>query len=146
MDASENEQIATGMFGWKWIAYDDGIPVKGTPGYPKRCRVRILMSPETRRKKDWKDFLSTRNASEATGSEPLDYCYCSSKGYEVFPNYTGWQDPLVLERAKRLWKRRDARKWKAFCAALPDEITDYKIGDFSRAALSVLQGDDSRGE
>ena len=69
-------------WGYKWMAFT-GIPVRGTEGYPRKQRVRMLMSPEqidARRNnidaaKEWSDI------QPATGNEPLAYAYCSSGGY-----------------------------------------------------------------
>ena len=75
-------EYAIKYWGYKWMAFT-GIPVRGTEGYPRKQRVRMLMSPEqidARRNnidaaKEWSDI------QPATGNEPLAYAYCSSGGY-----------------------------------------------------------------
>jgi hypothetical protein len=61
---------------WSWI----GTPVKGTPGYPNKMRVRQLLSPRQRKLPSWKSKLKDPQyeARPADGTEPLDYTYCSS--------------------------------------------------------------------
>lgn len=76
--------VLTEVLGWKWMSYV-GVPVKGTAGYPAKCRVRKLMSPKTLKSHDWVAFLLTHEGREADMTEPLDYSYCSSQGPERPP-------------------------------------------------------------
>lgn len=75
------EEIAIEHFGFVWMSWI-GVPVRGTPGYAERLKVRVrqLMSPEQMQLPGWKDhFSNPRNeARAADGSEPLAYAYCSS--------------------------------------------------------------------
>lgn len=71
--------IACELFGWKWMAYH-GIPIKGTAGYPAKCRVRQCFPKESQENTDWQQYLATWEGAPATGEEPLAYAYCSSQG------------------------------------------------------------------
>jgi len=73
------EELAIKLLGWKWVSFID-VPIKGTEGYPKRCRVRQLLSAKQMKSERWQSFLREREASDATGDEPLSYAYCSSQG------------------------------------------------------------------
>ena len=78
------ETVLTQYLGWDWFSYI-GTPVKGTPGYPAKCRVRQLFSPKAL-KQEWVKYLQTEcEWREADMTEPLDYSYCSSQGGEIPP-------------------------------------------------------------
>lgn len=82
-----DEFIAEKLLGWKWIAYK-GIPVRGTPGYPDQCVVRRFASPQLLANEKWAGILDRSGGyTDATGDEPLAYCYCSSQGPELPPMY-----------------------------------------------------------
>ena len=72
-----NQVWAIETLGYKWMSFD-GIPTRGTEGYPQRQRVRQLMSPEQLASPRWQEFLQQNNGREADGDEPLSYSYCSS--------------------------------------------------------------------
>lgn len=85
--AEVNQLIAMKLFGWKWIAFI-GCPVRGTEGYPENCKVRQFVSPELLANKKWKAFFeSVGGFTDATGEEPLAYCYCSSRGPEFYDDF-----------------------------------------------------------
>lgn len=78
-----NEIYAIHSLGFVWMAFD-GLP---TSDHPKYCdeavrrdgmRVRQLMSPDQLADKRWQQFFADNNGSEANGTEPLAYTYCSS--------------------------------------------------------------------
>lgn len=71
--------VAKRLFGWRWMSYV-GVPIKGTPGYPKKCRVRDFMSPKRMADDRWQAMLRDNESRPATGDEPLAYHYCSSQG------------------------------------------------------------------
>jgi len=119
-----NTAVAERIFGWRWKR-KHGVPVKGTPGYPDQQPVRIFVPP------------GHDDMPDADGTEPLAYCYCSSSGYQVPPDYSGRDDILVLRWARETWAD-DSLKWHLFKRALGD-ATDYEPGDYSRAALSALE-------
>jgi len=85
---SLDRAIAEELFGWKWWSWV-GIPIRGTPGYPTKTRVRQFVSPEQLADKRWEKFLEASEGAPATGDEPLDYSYCSSQGGEWVPHFSG---------------------------------------------------------
>ena len=82
---SDNEALAVEFMGWKWLAYV-GTPVRSHPGYPQKCRIRQLHSPSMMADERWKEFFKRTEVSDADGTEPLHYSYCSSGGCS-FPEY-----------------------------------------------------------
>jgi len=78
------ERICEEMLGWKWMSFV-GTPVRGTDGYPAKCRVRQFLSPKSLKSAGWQEYLAENDGREATGDEPLAYCYCSSCGPECPP-------------------------------------------------------------
>lgn len=72
-----NEIYAIHRHGFRWMSWV-GTPIKGTDGYPKKMRVRQLMSPSQLENPTWQKFLKDNDGREADGSEPLSYDYCSS--------------------------------------------------------------------
>ena len=73
-----NDVYATNKLGFVWMAFD-GLPMRGHPEYDAgKIRVRQLMSPEQMKNQSWIDHFEANNGSEADGSEPLAYTYCSS--------------------------------------------------------------------
>ena len=83
-----NEELAILLLGWEWISFI-GIPVRGTAGYPMKCRVRQLFSANQLKSDRWREFLRENDGAEATGTEPLAYGYCSSGGNcEPLPRFT----------------------------------------------------------
>ncbi len=106
-----NEQIATKLFGWKWIAYI-GRPMNSHPEYRTRekMRVRRFVSPQLLANKNWiKHFESIGGYADAIGDEPLDYCYCSSMGPEIVPCYSSSEaacEEMQTEIVRRgLWEK-----------------------------------------
>ena len=82
------EELAVRLLGWKWMSFV-GIPVKGTEGYPAKCRVRQLMSAEQLKSKEWQKHFQDHEGADATGDEPLTYTYCSSGRRDVpLPRFT----------------------------------------------------------
>ena len=71
------EELAIRLLGWKWMSFV-GVPVKGTEGYPNKCRVRQLMSAAQLNGKEWREYFRDHEGADATGDEPLAYTYCSS--------------------------------------------------------------------
>lgn len=82
-----DERVAMEIFGWKWMPFV-GVPVRRTPGYPKKCRVRRLFSQEYFKSDVWKRYLEEHGGEPATGDELLDYSYCSSQGGTCVPPYS----------------------------------------------------------
>jgi hypothetical protein len=123
-----DEMVAIHVMGWKWMRFT-GTPINSHPDYPKPCAVRQLLSGESLKNKRWRDYLDAQDASEADGTEPLAYCYCSSCGPEMVPEYSTSEAAcsLVEKRIKQL------RLTKKMVAALPlvaktpsEEKTPYK--------------------
>lgn len=131
-----DERIAIHLFSWEWMSWH-GIPIRGTPGYPVKCRVRGFLNPETIAGEAWQTCFAKNSGRHASGKEPLCYSYCSSQGGCHVPEFHGADDIRVLERVRELWPR-ESEEWRQFEAALP-AITDYQQGAFSRAALLVLR-------
>lgn len=106
--------VAEEFFGWKWIAVTD-IPVRRTPGYPNRMRVRRFVPPDVFTNKRWKDYLAEAEVGDATGDEPLDYCYCSSNGPHMVPHFSGHRDAVeAMEkelRRRKLWDKYRKQLW-----------------------------------
>jgi hypothetical protein len=69
-----DERVAIELFGWKWLAYLS-VPARGTPGYPKKCRVRSLSSPEKVADERWQRYWAREgvDVADATGDEPHEY-------------------------------------------------------------------------
>ncbi len=133
-----NKRIARELFGWRWMSWI-GIPTKGTPGYPKECRVRQLLSPVAMEKRGsdyWRAYLADRDWRDADGSEPLAYCYCSSMGPEMVPDFGGEDDVKVLVQVRKLWKKHSTQ-WRYFRGCL-SPAENYRVGDYSCAAIVVL--------
>ncbi len=86
------EEVAKRIFGWQWMAFVD-TPVRRTPGYPNKCRVRRFYPPLSSRsqktKKAWEGYFAEVPHEPAKGDEPLAYCYCSSNGPDEVPDYGG---------------------------------------------------------
>lgn len=70
------EELAVERFGYQWWSWF-GIPIKGTPCYPKSTRVRQLMSPGQIEHPRWKEYWAEHDGRPADGDEPLSYAYCS---------------------------------------------------------------------
>lgn len=144
-----DRQVAEKVFGWKWLSWI-GIPVHSAPNYPVQCRIRSFVSPETRANSDWIWFWEGRDVRAATGNEPLAYRYCSSQPGELPPCYHGCDDIKVLEEVRTKWTRKRvdlflvelARIWgergKPYSTAWMAWAL-YERGDYSRAALTVLE-------
>lgn len=77
-----DEELAIKLLGWRWMAFD-GVPVKGTPGYPESQTVRALLPPSMQ-----------KGRQVANGNEPLAYSYCSSYGHWKLPRFT-----ILVEKA-----------------------------------------------
>ncbi len=94
-----NELVATQVMGWKWMRYED-IPIRGTPGYPQKCMVRRLLTPNALGNEAWKRLFQ----GEAYGTEPLEYCYGSSSGPAIIPDYSHDESAceLVEDRLEEL--------------------------------------------
>lgn len=90
-----DEELAIRLLGWKWISFV-GIPVRETPSYPKKTRVRQLFSKSQLEGKDWEEFARKYEAKEATGEEPLAYSYCSSQGPAMLPKFTILVDGMCV--------------------------------------------------
>jgi len=74
-----DELVLTRVLGWKWMSWID-IPERGTPGYPRKMRVRQLLSPKQLKDPKWIRLLEERDARDADGTEPFSYAYGSSAG------------------------------------------------------------------
>lgn len=129
-----DELIAIHLFNWKWMAWV-GTPVRSTPGYPKHCRVRQFMPPETYNSHRWRETFAAKEGREATGDEPLSYRYCSSMSLTIPLDCHGDGDFEVLDYVRGTWK---GPRWDCFVRALP-RIEDYRLGDFSRAVVKALE-------
>lgn len=83
-----NEELAIRLLGWQWKSFV-GTPIKGTAGYPTKCRVRQLLSAEQLKSDHWQKFLQENDGADATGREPLAYTYCSNgRRDEPLPRFT----------------------------------------------------------
>ena len=134
------EFLCIHLFGWKWMSWI-GRPTRDHPDYPiDNIRVRQFMSAEQLKMPSWKKWLADPKieAREAIGDEPLTYTYCSSGCSAVpIPNFLGSADYAVLQQVKKRWK---GKRWKRFESLLPS-AANYKLGDYSKAAIIVLQGE-----
>lgn len=102
--------IAHEFFGWRWLAFN-GIPIRDTPGYPNETRVRQFFPPRESLGKQWQRwFAQSGEVTEADGTEPLSYRYCSSMGPHIVPHFSG-HDNEFPQVADELKKRG---KWGAF--------------------------------
>jgi hypothetical protein len=119
--------VAEELFGWRWMTCK-GIPVRGTPDYPKECRVRRFYPPETLANKQWQEYFAEQGGIEpSTGKEPLDYSYCSSQGPACVPHFSGDHNAIAqmereLRKQKVQWGRYISilgkrRSCKAKCIA-----------------------------
>lgn len=141
-----NHIVASRLFGWRWISYI-GIPMRGSPGYPSKQRVRQFLSPESLARPEWQSLLrdheqgDPNGARDADGTEPLSYSYCSSQGPTRVPDFGGREDDMSLKWARKRW-RKQSDEWELFHALCP-HACDYQPGDYSRAVLAVLDGKDS---
>lgn len=89
--------------GWKWIRFK-GIPIRGTPDYPKETTVRLFVSPKTLASKRWKEHWNRVGGyTDADGTEPLDYCYCSSCGPEFVPESDPEKYPAEWKEFLKVW-------------------------------------------
>ena len=109
--------VAEELFGWKWMAFK-GIPIRDAPGYPEKCRVRRFISPESLKNKRWKEYFAETNGAPATGEEPLSYCYCSSRGPEMVPHFSGHAD-AVREMEDEINRRG---LWDKYADALAAQV------------------------
>jgi hypothetical protein len=142
--AEQVERIAIHCFGWKWMAWP-GRPIKSHPEYAtgSKIMVRTFLSPEQQQRLEtepnWVDFWERTGhvAVEATGDEPLAYCYCSSRGYS-WPEFT---DLDVRDWVIANWMPR-TRIRQRFDSAITS-MFEYREGDFVRAVLIAL---DNEGE
>jgi hypothetical protein len=73
------EEICAKLLGWKWLSYI-GAPTRNIACYPRKCRVRQFFSPKQLKSKRWNDYLKQNEVQDATGDEPLAFCYCSEGG------------------------------------------------------------------
>lgn len=144
--AQLNETIAEKFFGWKWMAFIDR-PMRSHPDYPKDVRVRRFVTPNTLADKSWISFFSDHDGRTATGYEPLAYCYCSSGGPAVVPNYSGGESAaLELEREIRgrgLWNQYTDELWNRVSRsrvkdAAAERLTGPTCRDRCLAALAVV--------
>lgn len=98
-----NEQVAQKFFGWRWLAYF-GRPTRAHPEYPKEMRVRRFFPPDTELGERWAEWFAHRPVSPANGDEPLCYCYSSSMGPHIVPDYTG-DENAIREMERELHRR-----------------------------------------
>lgn len=133
------EAVNERLFGWKWMAFH-GHPIReGGRTTPPPTRVRIFVGPQYIADPDW-GWLG-----EATGEEPLAYCYCSSSGSPIPPVFRAEDDIKVLNHIKKRWRRRSP-EYKKFVELLPSPI-DYEPGHYCEAAMCALdQTEDVRTE
>jgi hypothetical protein len=166
---ADDALIAEKLFGWKWMS-KVSVPVKGTPDYPKHCRVREFLAPdeiENRRTNEyWLDYFAREGEMlEATGDEPLAYSYCSSQpGIRLAPPaYTSdaSADYSVLAKVRETWDDVDLFNFGSALAGLWRRLNElplgcemrkcgmqhlmYEPGDYSRAALAVLATSKEQG-
>jgi len=132
-----NELIAIRLFGWKWMAFI-GRPVRGEARRtPEPEMVRQFMSPKSIVNERWQACFAEHEGHEATGDEPLAYCYCSSSGPEWYPDFLGIDDYWILKLARKHWKKTCPDLWRTFVANLPAS-EKYQLGDYCRAAIKSL--------
>ncbi len=134
---NDDEFIAQHVFGWKWISYI-GTPIRGTEGYPCKCRVRQFFSPKTLENKDWIEYFAEAKAQPATGDEPLSYSYCSSAAPEMVPPYTSDRnaDWEVWQHVKKNWSKEGLEEFKS---KLNDKYMMSTRCPFSRAVLKCIK-------
>ena len=110
-DSELNEKIAEIYFGWKWVSYV-GVPIRGTPNYPQKTRVRMFLSPKQQASEAMANWVKEYDARDADGTEPLAYDYCSSHSYAVPPpHFTGdWNAIRELEETIR----KDDGDWSVY--------------------------------
>jgi hypothetical protein len=101
--------IAEEFFGWRWLA-TFGRPVRSHPEYPKEMSVRRFFPPAAKLGKNWERYFANEPHTEATGDEPLDYCYESSSGPHMIPTYSTTEDDALLV-VREIKKRRLFAKW-----------------------------------
>lgn len=100
-----NEAIAIKFFGWQWMSWV-GIPVRETPGYPKKQRCRQFMSSEQLDDERWQRFLKENDAKQANGDEPFEHSNSFPSGgtRAMVPDFEGdWNAMRKLEL--KIWKR-----------------------------------------
>lgn len=114
-----DEAVAEELFGWEWLAFE-GVPVRGTPGYPNKCRVRQFVPPKKERHKSWNE------CAKADGSEPLSYRYCSSYGPDCVPHFSGHED-AVLAMEKEIHRRKLWDDYQGFLAAQIGSDKSHKL-------------------
>ena len=129
-----DEWVAEAIFGWKWMSFI-GIPVKGTPGYPKEMRVRQLMSPKQLRMPEWERHFQLHDAREADGFEPLAYCYCSmGASNALVPHFSGHLSAVAMMekevRDRGLWDKYRTQLW----AQVTEQSEDLEITDEAKLA------------
>ena len=113
-----DEAIAEEFFGWRWLAAN-GIPVRGTEGYPNKVMCRRFFPPDDKLassasgKRQWAEYFEETPHVPATGDEPLDYCYCSSNGPHRVPHFSGHWDAIreleVEIDRRKLWNDYESR-------------------------------------
>lgn len=147
MDSAQlDAAIAEKFFGWKWMAFVD-TPTKAHPEYPRDVRVRRFFSSESLSGTSWIKFFGDRGGEQATGDEPLAYCYCSSGGPQRVPHFSGDESAAVQMEwqicTRGLWERYAAELWESVDRfAEPDVDEGCLSGPSCRtrclAALSVV--------
>ena len=142
--------IAEEFFGWKWMS-SLGKPTKGHPDYyGDNIRVRRFHPPESLTSKDWKAYWAKHDGREADGTEPLDYCYCSSAGQASVPHYSGDHSAVsALEkelRKRKFWSNYRMQLWAQVIQADTDgkDIDEERLADADCrtrciAALAVVE-------
>lgn len=104
--------VAESLFGWRWLAHE-GIPVRGTPGYPQKTTVRRFYPPDKELGQRWMDYFEENGgARPANGDEPLDYAYCSSSPPHYVPHFSGHESD-IRDMEKELKRRGLFAKYKA---------------------------------
>lgn len=98
--------VACQIVGWKWVSYL-GLPMTSHPQYREarkgkqfEIRIRRLLSPFQVADRDWQKHLTDNDVRDSDGTEPLDYCYCSSGGY-------AWPDHKIAGQAEDILREHE---------------------------------------
>ncbi len=147
-----DDHIAETFYGWRWMAWV-ATPIRGTPGYPRECRVRAFISPEQIAATSSWPVFRVSDGGPAKGDEPLHYWYCSSQ-FPCAPDaystdFTAAMDLNRIMQKRRfsirqayyheiqvaVWQRRDM----SFVPAWPDVMGLMEPVDICRAAVKAAE-------
>jgi hypothetical protein len=110
--------IAEEFFGWRWLA-SLSIPVRSHQGYPQKTRCKRFMPPDSELGDQWMEYFKVVPHEPAKGDEPLDYCYCSSRGPHSVPHFSGHED-AIKKLEKEIVKRGLFARYQEILSVLLD--------------------------